>query len=96
MNEKNMMQQQQELEARLVARAWQDEGFKQQLLSDSKAAIEQELGTPLPDGVQIQVLEETPTQLYLVLPQNQTDLSDEQLDIAAGGNSSLCALWSAY
>ena len=33
-----------ELEARLIARAWQDEAFKQQLLKDPRAVIAAETG----------------------------------------------------
>ena len=33
-----------ELEPRLIARAWQEEGFKQQLLADPRAAIAAETG----------------------------------------------------
>jgi hypothetical protein len=76
---------QSELEARLVARAWQDEGFKQQLLADPRAAIAAETGASVPPGLEIRVVEETPTVRYLVLPLNTTQLSDEQLDQAAGG-----------
>jgi hypothetical protein len=78
---------QQELEARLVARAWQEEGFKQQLLTDPRAAIAAETGGNVPEGIEVRVVEETPTVRYLVLPLNTTQLSDEQLDRTAGGNS---------
>ena len=74
-----------ELEAQLIARAWQDDGFKQRLLTDPKAAVAEAVGIDVPSGIEIRVVEETPNTLYLVIPQNQTELSDEQLDAASGG-----------
>jgi hypothetical protein len=77
-----------ELEARLIARAWQDEAFKQQLLADPRAAIAAETGRAVQDGIQIRVVEETASVRYLVLPRNTNQISDEELDLAAGGFSS--------
>jgi hypothetical protein len=74
-----------ELEPRLIARAWQDAGFKQQLLADPRAAIAAETGGSIPPGIEIRAVEETATVRYLVLPQNTTQLSDEELDLTAGG-----------
>jgi len=74
-----------ELEPRLIARAWQEEGFKQQLLADPRAAIAAETGGSVPPGLELRVVEETATVRYLVLPQNTTQLSDEQLELTAGG-----------
>jgi len=74
-----------ELEARLIARAWQDEAFKQQLFDDPRAAIATETGRAVPEGIELRVVEETATVRYLVLPRNTTQLSDEELDLTAGG-----------
>jgi hypothetical protein len=82
-----------EVEARLIARAWQDEAFKQQLLADPRAAIAAETGGMVPEGIQIRVVEETATVLYLVLPRNTTQLSDEELDLTAGGLDLWCGCW---
>lgn len=80
-----------DLEAQLIERAWQDEAFRQALLSNPKAVIEAEFGQKLPEDLQIKVLEETPNLMYLVLPMNpdqltDQDLSDEELDLVAGGS----------
>ena len=53
---------------KLIERAWEDEAFKQELLSDPRAAIESALGVALPEGIEIQVHEQTPTTIHLVLP----------------------------
>ena len=42
-------------------RGLEDEDFRQRLLEDPKAAVEQELGTRLPEGVEVRVVEETAT-----------------------------------
>src|SRR5262245_12141647 len=82
-----------DLEARLIARAWQDEAFKQQLLADPRAAIAAETGGMVPPGMEIRVVEETASVRYLVLPCNTTQLSDEQLDLTAGGMSVNSVNW---
>jgi hypothetical protein len=79
-----------ELEQRLIQKAQEDSAFRSSLLSDPKGAIEQELGTSLPAGVQVQVVEETSNSLYLVLPQASSsgaggELSDSDLEAVAGG-----------
>lgn len=73
----------QDQEAEIVAKALKDATFKQELLSNFKAAIEREVGQTLPPGLEIHVVEETPTTLYLVLPATSTvphELSDQQLE----------------
>ena len=79
-----------EFEADLVAKAWQDDKFKQDLIADPKAAFEQKLGKKAPEDIKITVLEENPKQIYLVLPvkpqiEATEELSDEALDAVAGG-----------
>ena len=76
-----------DLEAHLIARAWKDEAFRQELLSDPKAVVERELrrqhpDARLPEHVQLHVLEETPTTRYLVLPANPVVESGEALSDA--------------
>ncbi len=80
----------QELEQRLVQKAQDDAAFRASLLADAKSAIEQELGAPLPAGVQVNVVEESADTVYLVLPQASSageggELSDADLEAVAGG-----------
>ena len=56
------------MERRLVERSLQDDAFRQRLLADPKAAVEEELGTQLPEEVQVKAVEETADTIYLVLP----------------------------
>jgi len=79
-----------EMEQRIIQRSLEDDAFRQRLLEDPKAAIEQELGTRLPAGVEIRAVEETPETVHLVLPGRPTDvepgeLSDRELESVAGG-----------
>ena len=49
-------------------RAMKDEAFRQELLRSPKEVLERELGITLPQGLTVQVHEETPTTHHLVLP----------------------------
>ncbi len=79
-----------EMERRLVERYLRDEAFREQLLADPKAAVEQELGTRLPEDVRVVAVEETADTFYLVLPNASPvgeggELSDRELEAVAGG-----------
>ena len=90
MDNKEFLAKRQELEAQLLARAWADADFKAKLLSDPKAAIQEELGIPVPSSFEITVVEETTSHFYLALPINpeeagEFELSTEDLESVAGG-----------
>jgi hypothetical protein len=79
-----------EMERRLIDRSLQDEEFRQRLLAEPRAAIEQELGSRLPESVEVRVVEETKDTIYLVLPSASPvgqggELSDQELEAVAGG-----------
>ena len=81
-------QDRKEFEANLIAKAWQDEAFKQKLINNSKAVYEAELGQKAPESHEVKVLEETSDITYLVIPKKpETDeeLSKESLESVAGG-----------
>lgn len=74
-----------DFEARLIAKAWQDEKFREELKRDPRGVLSRELagvkeGAGIPGNVQIEVLEETPEKLYLVIPSNPLALLDAKLD----------------
>jgi Nitrile hydratase, alpha chain len=83
-----------EVERRLMKRSLEDEEFRQSLLADPRAAIEQELGSRLPESVEVRVVEESADIIYLVLPSRSADvqggeLSDRELEDVSGGYTSL-------
>ena len=80
-----------ELERRLIERSLEDEEFRRRLLDDPKGAVEQEIGTRLPQEIKLRVVEESPDTIYLVLPRSLPlggegeELSDGELEAVAGG-----------
>lgn len=48
--------------------ARKDPEFRQALKDDPKKAIESKIGVPLPDFINVKVVEETPDTAYVVLP----------------------------
>jgi hypothetical protein len=84
MSEQNLTEQ-------VVERALADAEFRAQLVADPGAAIVAELGIELPAGLTVRVVEETASEVVLVLPAangGQT-LSEQDLAAAAGGEGSI-------
>ena len=82
------MKARQQLEGRVIGRAWEDAEFRKFVLSDPGKAIEQVLGQTLPQGLKVDVTEEAPDTFHMVLPTNPDvarELSDGDLAQAAGG-----------
>jgi hypothetical protein len=81
----------------IMARAADDNAFRDKLKSDPKGTLEKELGGSLPDDVKISVLEETPKQVYVVLPaQGSKELSSDELSGVAGGGCWIGASAGCY
>jgi hypothetical protein len=80
-----------EWERTIVQRSIEDEEFRQRLLDDPKGILEQELGSALPQGFEVRVVEESADTIYLVLPSASAlgdqggELSEEELEAVAGG-----------
>jgi hypothetical protein len=86
-----------EMEGRIIQRSLEDETFRRRLLENPRAAVEEELGSRLPEGVQVMAVEETADTIYLVLPSASPveaggELSDQDLEAVAGG---LDTFWGA-
>ena len=71
-NEKPI-QTRRELESHIVAQAWRDPKYKAKLLKNARGVVEEELkdldpNVKLPDSLHVDVHEESPTQMHIVLP----------------------------
>ena len=77
-----------ELGARLTERASIDGDFRSRLLSDPKAAVQEELGVEVPDEVDIKVHENDMQTVHVALP--ATDLAEEQLEAISAGRCCCC------
>jgi hypothetical protein len=74
-----------EAERRIRERAASDSAFLARLKDDPRAALEAEFEIPIPADVQIHVHEETMRDFHLVIPASQESLTDEELELVAGG-----------
>ena len=73
--------------ARLFAACWKDEALKARFMADPKAVLA-EHGMPVPDGMNIKVVENSDSHVHIALPAppaGHMDLSDSDLSHAAGG-----------
>src|SRR5215210_3216191 len=58
-----------DFELYLIRKAWEDPDFREELISNPKAVLERELNAePLPEDVEVEVLEETSEKYYLIIP----------------------------
>jgi hypothetical protein len=80
-----------DMEAKIVATAWQDEGFRKRPETDPKGLFEERLGIKLPASLKISIHEETDNSLHFVIPAKPkttaSELSDQELERVAGGAS---------
>ena len=75
-----------EFEAEIVAKSWENPEFKEKLLKNPKAVVEELSGEKLPDNMKIEVIEETSDSVCLVLPKNpDAELDEAQLEQVTGG-----------
>src|SRR5688572_33053976 len=70
----------------IIAKAWSDPLFKQRLMENPKS-VAAEYGIPVPGGLELRIIENTPGVINIVLPSKPEGdlLSDEQLEAVAGG-----------
>lgn len=82
---------------KLIARAWTDDEFKERLLSDPAARLQEE-GLQVPPGIEVRIVEDTPDIRYMVLPLKPSteELSEEHITKFAGGiceGINCCPTW---
>lgn len=56
------------IEHRIVQKAWADAEYRARLLADPKAALAEALGIDLPERLRVEVVEERPDLLCIVVP----------------------------
>ncbi|MDG2305258.1 MAG: NHLP leader peptide family RiPP precursor [Candidatus Binatia bacterium] len=87
-----------DFEAKIVAKAWKDDAFRNELKANPKAVLERELKALYPDAalpadLDVKILEESPNEIFLVVPPEPAgatgSLSDEELGAVAGGTAVL-------
>ena len=78
-----------ELRTRILTRAEQDSGFRARLIADPKTAISSELETPIHEGFDIVVHEDSATTAHLVLPPSGA-LTEAEMEMVTGGYSTCC------
>jgi hypothetical protein len=86
--------------AKVVARAWKDEDFKNKLLNNPKEAL-LEYGITVPENEEIEVIAEKPHHHVFVLPASPAkahEMSERELGevFAAGNSKSTFCLFGRY
>jgi len=71
--------------AKLIAKVWSDEAFKERLVMDPRATLDAE-GIQVPEGVEVKVVEQTEKTFFLVIPEKpqQDYISEGEERLAAG------------
>lgn len=69
--------QQAKVYGRIVSRTWTDETFKQHLLADPTTVLKAE-GIQAPEGIELRLVEDSDTVMYVALPVEQSDGSFKQ------------------
>jgi hypothetical protein len=73
-----------DLKAKILQQAAKDPAFREALKANPRQALSS-LSIPIPADLELSVVEESPTHLYLVLPVESSELSeDELLDVTGG------------
>ena len=88
-----------QISAVIAEKAWKDESFHKAVLANPNKVFEEHTGQPLPQGMTIKVIEDTPNTVHFVIPArpaSTSELSDAELESVAGGTSPVMSLiWSA-
>jgi hypothetical protein len=85
------MKQRKQFEQQIIGKAMKDPDFRKKLVEDPKTAFEEETGMMIPEGITVNVMEEEPGTVYLVLPfvyreSTEGELTVKDLEMVSGGN----------
>ena len=76
--------------SRVAARALEDDGYRSRLISDPASVLREE-GLTVPEDVEVEVHQNTPAKLHLVLPSGPPD--EGALDLEETNLQRLIAAW---
>jgi len=68
----------------IITKCWAGPAFKQQFIADPVRILRSE-GVAVPDGIKINVVEDTANEFTFVIPPEPSELSEEDLEGVAGG-----------
>lgn len=71
--------------AKIVAKAWTDEEFRQKLLKNPEKVLK-DMGIAIPSGIKLELHEQSNKKIHLILPNKpEGSLSEQELKSVAGG-----------
>ena len=83
------MKKPKQIMADLFTACWKDDALKGRFMADPKGVLK-EHGLSVPDGIDVKVVENADDCVHITLPKRPSDdLSDEDLEAAAGGGKHL-------
>ena len=94
--------QRREAETKIISKALQDGKFKEALKANPKAVLEKELNVKLPGNLKINVVEEAPDSVFLVLPHtggaelSESELSQSTQMTACWATCTSCSEWTSF
>ncbi|WP_049752355.1 NHLP leader peptide family RiPP precursor [Pelodictyon luteolum] len=72
---------------KIIAKAWADEGFKQQFIENPAEILNAE-GISVPEGMKVSVVEDTAACMHIILPVSpDIEMDGAALNSVAGGGS---------
>lgn len=85
------------IESEIYERAVQDADFREKLRKNPEGTLAAEFGAKLPEGMNVQVHEQSESTLHLVIPPEQTDkITDEDLATVAGGAMGTATFYGTF
>jgi hypothetical protein len=73
-----------EVDAAIREQLSKDPEFRQRLLNDPAGTLSSVFGIEIPEGMQVHVHEETPSEIHITIP-GPAELSEQELEMVAGG-----------
>ena len=86
----------QKVYGKLVAKAWSDDNFKAELMSDPMKVFCKN-GIEVPEGIEVRMVENTADTMHFILPpEPSSELTDEELEGASGGIELCAGFWCGF